>query len=158
MEGFLKAVAPYFPKGSKANKIGGSEPCTPLGLSGPPTSITKLPTPQKNRTLKFGEIDATKVPPISSITSQGRLTALLNDDPDEDSSDRNNINLGKESENSTNLFSGKQAKNSKDGISRDLKSSQMPPRPPSDSSNSDSESEPKKLLKFLLAPLGDLLQ
>ena len=90
VEGFLKAVAPYFPKGSKANKIEDSEPHTPLGLSGPPTSVTELPAPQKNRTLKFGEIDATKVPPISSITSQGRLATLLNDELEEDSSGRNN--------------------------------------------------------------------
>src|SRR6202050_3248527 len=79
VEGFLKKVAPYFPKASKAKDIEETEPCTPPGLSGYPTSISEFPAPRKTRTLKFEEADTTKIIPIPSITSQGRLAALLSD-------------------------------------------------------------------------------
>ena len=45
VEGFLKKVAPYFPKASKTKDIEGSEPHMPPGISGYPTSISELPAP-----------------------------------------------------------------------------------------------------------------
>ena len=63
VEGFLKVIAPYFPKGSKTEEMEDYEPRTPPGFSGPHTSIAEPPAPQRVRTLKFREVDATKVPP-----------------------------------------------------------------------------------------------
>src|ERR1700683_2241815 len=74
VEGFFKKVAPYFPRASKAEDIGETEPRTPPGLSGYPNPVSEFPAPRKTRTLKFEEADATKILPIPSITSQGRLT------------------------------------------------------------------------------------
>src|ERR1700734_3332746 len=45
VEGFLKRVAPYFPKASKTEDIEESEPRTPPGISGYPTSVSKFPAP-----------------------------------------------------------------------------------------------------------------
>ena len=43
VEGFLKSVAPYFPKASKTEDIEEPEPRTPPGISGYPTSVSELP-------------------------------------------------------------------------------------------------------------------
>jgi hypothetical protein len=107
VEGFLKRVAPYFPKASKTEDIEESEPCTPPGISGYPTSVSKLPTPQKTKTLKFEEVDTTRIAPIPSITSQERLATLLNDEPQGNSSRKLNTERNKESEDPTDPFSGK---------------------------------------------------
>ena len=107
MEGFLKTVSPYFPKGSKGEEVNDFEPDTPPGLSGLPTSITKLPASQTTKTLKFGEIDATKVPPIFSVTSHGKLAALLNGKPGGNSLGKTGIDQKKDSKNSSDPFSGK---------------------------------------------------
>jgi hypothetical protein len=45
VEGFLRRVAPYFPKASKTEDIEEYEPCTPPGISGYPASVSELPTP-----------------------------------------------------------------------------------------------------------------
>ena len=45
VEGFLKAVAPYFPEGSKTKGIEEYELCTPPGLSGFPASISEFSAP-----------------------------------------------------------------------------------------------------------------
>src|SRR6267154_1897020 len=55
------------------------KPQTPIGATAPPTSATELPAPKRTRIQRFGNIDATDVPPISVYTSQGRLAAILND-------------------------------------------------------------------------------
>ena len=47
VEGFLKRVAPYFPKTSKTEDIEESKPRTPPGISDYPTSVSELPTPWK---------------------------------------------------------------------------------------------------------------
>src|ERR1700683_2675861 len=45
VEGFLKIIAPYFPKGSKTEEMEDYEPHTPPGFSGPRTSIAEPPAP-----------------------------------------------------------------------------------------------------------------
>jgi hypothetical protein len=120
LEGFLKRVAPYFPKASKTKDIEESKPRTPPGISSYPTFVSELPTPQKTQTLKFEEADATRITPITSITSQGRLTTLLNDEPQGNSSGKLNMERNKESEDHTNPFSGKRTpKEPKENYSKD---------------------------------------
>src|SRR6202167_4796701 len=107
VEGFLRRVAPYFPKPSKTEDIEEPEPRTPPGVSGYPTSVSELPALRKTKTLKFEEIDAAKVAPIPSITSQGRLATLLNDEPLRNSSGKINAERNKESEDPADPFSSK---------------------------------------------------
>ena len=104
VEGFLKRVAPYFLKASKTEDVEESEPCTPPGISGYPTSVSELPVLRKTKTLKFEEVDAAKVTPIPSITSQGRLATLLNDEPQGNSSRKMNTERNKESEDPADPF------------------------------------------------------
>src|SRR6202050_3246458 len=149
VEVFLKNVAPYFPRAAKAEDIGETEPRTPPGFSGYPTSISEFPAPHKNRTLKFKEADATRIIPIASITSQGRLAALLSDEPEGNHSGKVNMDHNKEAEDSTDPFSGKHTpRGPKENVPENSKSSQAPPGPPSNSSNSDTNSEPRKLPKI----------
>src|ERR1700677_2753362 len=70
VEEFLKKVAPYFPRASKAEDMGETKPRMPPGLSSYPTSISEFSAPRQTRTLKFEEPDVTKILPIPSITSQ----------------------------------------------------------------------------------------
>jgi hypothetical protein len=91
-------------------------------------------------------LNVTRITPILSITSQGRLTTLLNDEPEGNSSRKVNTEGNKEPEDSADPFSGKHTpKEPKENTSKDLKSVQPPPRHPSDSSNLDTNSEPRKL-------------
>jgi hypothetical protein len=145
----LKKVAPYFPKASKTEDIEESKPHTPPGLSGYPTSISKFPTPQKTKTLKFEEAEATRITPIPSITIQGRLATLLNNKLEGNSSGKVNMEHNKEPEDSADPFSRKWTpKEPKENTPKDLKSAQPPPGPPSDSSDSDTNSELRKLPKM----------
>src|SRR6202050_1274683 len=149
VEGFLKKVAPYFPRASKAEDIGETEPRTPPGFSGYPTSVSEFPAPHKNRTLKFEEADAARIIPIASITSQGRLAALLSDEPEGNHSGKVNTDHNKETEDSTDPFSGKHPpRGPKENVPENSESSRAPPGPPSDSSDSDTDSEPRKLPKI----------
>ena len=141
----MKRVAPYFPKASRTEDIEDSEPRTPPGISGYPTSVSKLPAPRKTKTLKFEEVDAARIAPIPSITSQGRLATLLNDEPQGNSSGKINTEHNKESEDPSDLLAGKQTpKEPKENNSKDFKSVRPPPGPPSDSSDSDTDSESRK--------------
>src|ERR1700683_4270317 len=149
VEGFLKKVAPYFPRASKAKDIGETEPRTPPGFSGYPTSVSEFPAPCKNRTLKFEEADAARIVPIASITSQGRLAALLSDELEENHSGKVNTDCNKEAEYSTDPFSRKHTpRGPKENVPENSKSSRALPGPPSDSSNSDTDSELRKLPKI----------
>jgi hypothetical protein len=140
----LKRVAPYFPKASKTEDVEESKPRTPPGISSYPTSISELPAPRK-KTLKFEEADATRITPIPSITSQGRLASLLNDEPLGNSSEKTNAERNKESEHPADPSSGKRTpKEPKENYSRDSKSVRPPPGPPSDSSESDTDSKSRR--------------
>jgi hypothetical protein len=141
----LKRVAPYFPKASRTEDIEESKPHTPPGISGNPTSISKLPAPQKSKTLKFEEANTTRIAPIPSITSQGRLTTLLNDELQGNSSRKLNTECNKESEDPTDPFSRKRTlKEPRENYSKDLKYVQQPPGTPSNSFNLDTDSKPRK--------------
>src|SRR6202050_690569 len=130
---FLKRVAPYFPKASKIEDI---------GISGYPTSVSELPALQKAKTLKFEEVDTARIAPIPSITSQGRLATLLNDEPQGNSSGKINIKCNKESEDPADPFSSKRTpKEPKENNSNSVR---PPPGPPSDSSDSDTDSESRR--------------
>jgi hypothetical protein len=145
----LKRVAPYFPKASKTEDIEESEPHTPPSIASYPTSVSELPAPQKTKTLKFEESNATRIAPIPSITSQGRLATLLNNEPQGNSSGNLNTECNKESEDPADPFSGKHTpKEPKENYPKDSKSVQPPPGPPSDSSDLDTDSEPRKLPKI----------
>ena len=142
VEGFLRRVAPYFPKPSKTEDIEEPEPRTPPGVSGYPTSVSELPALRKTKTLKFEEIDAAKVAPIPSITSQGRLATLLNDELQGNSSGKINAERNKESEDPADPFSSKRTpKEPKENNSNSVR---PPPGPPSDSSDSDTDSESRR--------------
>ena len=78
VEGFLKTVSPYFPKGPKSNDDF-PKPRTLSSIAGQNTSVSKLPAPQHNKVQRFGD-EQNDVPPISTIISQRRLTTLLEDD------------------------------------------------------------------------------
>ena len=87
------------------------------------------------------EINKKKNPPISTITSQGRLATLLGDDVPNISLSKGNPERQTDEE---NPFSSK-------GISKDLNEpikiipvTSQPPGPSSDDSDSDSDSEPAK--------------
>ena len=145
----MKKVAPYFIKASKAEDIEESEPCIPPGLPSYPTSISEFSTSQKTKTLKFEEADMTRIVPIPSIASQERLAALLNDKPEGNSLGKVNTDCNKEPEDSTDPFSSKHTpREPKENIAKDSKSAQLPPGPPSNSSNLDTDSEMRKLPKI----------
>jgi len=120
----------------------------PPGFSEPPAFITKLPHPWKTRIQKFGEVDATQVPPISSITGQGRLYTLLNDEAEANPLGKINCDWREETKDPNDPFSWKETlkdpKEPKDDAPKNSRISQMPPGPPSDSSESDLDSEPRK--------------
>ena len=72
--------------------------------------------------MKFEEVDTTRITPISSITSQEKLAALLNDEPQGNSSGKLNAERNKEPEDPVDPFSGKRtAKEPKENYSKDSK-------------------------------------
>jgi hypothetical protein len=147
VEGFLKIVAPYFPRGPK--DIHYLEPRTPPGPTGPFTSITELPAPCRTRIQRFGETDATNIALISTITRQGRLATLLNDEAD-NSISMSNKDHRKDAEENGNPFSKKDdSKDFKGSKEIPPKTSQPPPGPPDDSSESNDDSEPRKARKII---------
>src|SRR6266853_3792528 len=144
VEGFLKVVSPYFPKGSTPED-NVPEPRTPIGATAPPTSATELPAPKRTRVQRFGNIDATDVPPISVYTSQGRLAALLNDENNNDSLSNANKGRREENEEEDEFFArGKIPKDLEEINNPFPKSSQPPSGPPNDSSDSDKDSKPNR--------------
>ena len=132
VEEFLKTVLLYFPRGSKSDDDF-LEPCTPSSVAKQNTSASELPAPQHSKVQRFGD-EENDIPPISTITSQGRLTALLEDDAL--NTPLNKVNLEKRT-NKENPFSD-------EGISKEPKKfipvASRPPGPPSDNSGSDSNS------------------
>ena len=78
VEGFLKTISPYFSRGLKSDDDF-PEPHTPTRVIGQNTSVSELPVPQQVKVPRFGGEDS-DIPPISTITGQGRLAALLEDD------------------------------------------------------------------------------
>ena len=78
VEGFLKTVSPYFPRGPKSDDDF-PELCTPTRVTGQSASVSELPAPRRIKVPRFGGEDS-DIPPISTVTGQGRLAALLEDD------------------------------------------------------------------------------
>ena len=69
------------------------------------------------------QVDAARITSIPSITSQGRLTTLLNDEPQGNSSGKLNVERNKESKDPIDPFSRKcTPKEPKENYSKDLKS------------------------------------
>ena len=75
VEGFLKTVSPYFPRGPKSDD-NFLKPHTPTRVAGRSVSVSELPAPRRTKVPRFGGEDS-DIPPISTITGQGRLAALL---------------------------------------------------------------------------------
>ena len=88
--------------------------------------VSELPGPQKTKVQRFGD-EESDIPPISTITSQGRLATLLEDDAIKNSPTKANI---KQPTHQEDPFSDK-------GISKEPKKfilvTSPPPGPPSDS-------------------------
>ena len=78
VEGFLKTVSPYFPRGPKLDDDF-PEPCIPTRVTGQDASVSELPAPRQSKVPRFGD-EKSDMPPISTVTSQRRLAALLEDD------------------------------------------------------------------------------
>ena len=78
VEGFLKTVSLYFPRGPKSDDDF-PEPHMLSRVTGCNTSVSELPAPRQTKVPRFGDEDS-DIPPISTITGQGRLAALLEDD------------------------------------------------------------------------------
>ena len=77
VEGFLKTISPYFPRGLESDDDF-LEPRTPTRVIGRNISVSELPAPQRIKVPRFRSEDS-DIPPISTITSQERLAALLED-------------------------------------------------------------------------------
>ena len=134
VEGFLKTVSPYFPRGPKLDDDF-PELCTPTRVTGRSALVSELPAPRRVKAPRFGGEDS-DMPPISTVTGQGRLAALLKDDttpPTKAETEQPNQQ--------EDPFSDKEiSKVPKKFISAASK----PPGPSSDDSSSESESEPIK--------------
>jgi hypothetical protein len=78
VEGFLKTISPYFPRGPKLDDDF-PEPCTPTRVTGWNTSVSELPAPQRTKVPRFGG-EESNIPPISTVPAQERLATLLEDD------------------------------------------------------------------------------
>jgi hypothetical protein len=136
VEGFLKTVSPYFPRGPKSDddfpKLR-----TPTRVTGQSASVSELPAPRRVKAPRFGGEDS-DIPPISTITRQGRLAALLEDDT---------INIPP-TKAETEQPNRKEDPFSDEEISKAPKkfilAASKPPGPPSNDSSSESESEPIK--------------
>ena len=98
-------------------------------------SVSELPAPRQVKVPRFGGEDS-DIPPISTVTGQGRLAALLEDDT---------IKIPLTKEEQPNC---QEDPFSDEGISKVPKkfisAVSKPPGPPSDDSSSESESEPIK--------------
>ena len=135
VEGFLKTVSPYFPRGPKSDDDF-PEPRTPTRVTGQSVSVSELPAPRRIKAPRFRGEDS-DIPPISTITRQGRLAALLEDDTIPPTKAET-----KQPNRQEDPFSD-------EGISKALKkfisTVSKPPGPPSDDFSSESDSEPIKL-------------
>ena len=135
VEGFFKTVSPYFPRGPKSDDDF-PELRTPTRVIRWSASVSELPAPQQVKVHRFGGEDS-DIPPISTVTGQGRLTALLEDDT---------IKIPPTKEEQPNH---QEDPFSDEGISKVPKkfisAVSKPPGPPSDDSSSVSESKPIKL-------------
>ena len=78
VEGLLKTVSPYFPRGPKSDDDF-PELRTPTIVTGWSASVSELPAPRQIKAPRFGGEDS-DIPPISTVTGQGRLATLLEDD------------------------------------------------------------------------------
>jgi hypothetical protein len=112
------------------------EPRTLTRVTGQSVSVSELPAPRRIKAPRFGGEDS-DIPPISTVTRQGRLTALLEDDtipPTKAETEQPNRQ--------EDPFSD-------EGISKAPKkfisTVSKPPGPPNDDSSSESDSEPIKL-------------
>ena len=136
VEGFLNTVSPYFPRGPKSDDDF-PEPCTPTRVTGRSASVSELPAPRQIKVPRFGGEDS-NIPPISTITGQGRLTTLLEDDTIK-------IPLTKAETEQPNR---QEEPFSDEGISKAPKkfilAVSKPPGSTSDDSSSESESKPIK--------------
>ena len=134
VEGFLKTVSPYFPRGRKSEDDF-PKPCTLTRVIGWSLSVSELPAPWQVKVPRFGGEDR-DIPPISTITGQGRLAALL-----EDNTIKNSPTTA-----DTEQPNCQEDPFSDEGISKAPKkfisAISKPPGPPSDNSSSESESEP----------------
>ena len=137
VEGFLKTASPYFPRGPKSDDDF-PEPCTPTRITGWNTSVSELPAPRQTKVPRFGD-EENDIPPISTVTGQGRLAALLENDTIKNPLTKANTEQPNHQE---DPFSDK-------GISKEpkkfLSAISKPPGPSSNDSSSDSESELAKL-------------
>ena len=133
VEGFFKTVSPYFPRGPKSDDDF-PKPCTLTRVTGWNTSVSELPAPRQTKVPRFGD-EESDLPPISTITGQGRLIALLEDNTIKIPLTKANT---KQPNSQEDPFSDK-------GISKEPKKFtpvvSQPPGPPSDDSSSDSDSE-----------------
>ena len=133
VEGFLKTISPYFPRGPKLDDDF-PEPCTPTRVI---TSVSELPAPRRIKVPRFGD-EENDIPPISTITGQGRLTALL-----EDNTTKNPLTKA-----NTEQPNCQEDPFSDEGISKAFRkfvsATSKPPGPLSNDSSSDSKSEPIK--------------
>ena len=137
VEGFLKTLSLYFPRGPKSDD-NFPEPHTPSRVTRQNALVSELPAPRQTKVQRFGD-EENDIHPISTITSQGRLTTLLEDDAIK-------IPLTKAN---TEQPTHQEDPFSDEGISKEPKKfipvMPQPPRPPSDDSSSDSDSELAKL-------------
>ena len=136
VEGFLKTVSPYFSRGPKSDDDF-PELRTLTRVTGRSASVSELPAPRRVKVPRFGGKDS-DIPPISTVTGQGRLAALLEDDTIKIPPTKADTEQPNRQE---DPFSDK-------GISKALKkfisAVSKPPGPPSDDSSFESESEPSK--------------
>ena len=129
VEGFLKTVSPYFPRAPKSDD-NFPKPSTLSRVTRWNASVSQLPAPRQTKVQRFGD-EQNEIPPISTITSQGRLGALLEDDGLNNSPTKGNT---EQSTHQEDPFFDK-------GISKEPS---QPPKPSSDNSSLDSDWEPVK--------------
>jgi len=80
VEIFLKIVPSYFLKGQELDNNNLSGICTPTGKSVPPSSVIKIPVPQRFKST-LEEPHNHFCPPPLSILSRRNLTRLIFDEP-----------------------------------------------------------------------------
>jgi hypothetical protein len=135
----LKTISPYFLRGLKSDDDF-PELCTLTRVTRWNASVSELPAPGRTKVPRFGD-EESDIPPISTVTGQGRLVALLEDDTIKNPPTKANTKQPNHQTTRRSL--------SDEGISKEPKklisAISKPPGPPSDNSSSDSESEPAKL-------------
>jgi hypothetical protein len=87
---FLKMVSRYLPRVSK-NSEKELEPQTPPEVVTHTVHIVEPPSPKINRTRHFGELDDLNIAPLSSMTTTGRLGAMLKGGKNEGKFERSDI-------------------------------------------------------------------